>query len=64
MARINEVKGLTEQQLRFDEICEVEEAKMEGEAMDEYREKYHSPSGGKYPEIHLSEEVIKKSKEE
>lgn len=63
LARINEAKGLTEQQLRLDEICEAEEAKMEGEAMDEYRERYHSPSGEKYPEIHLSEEVIRTSKE-
>ncbi len=64
MARINEVKGLTEQQLRFDEICEIEDQKMESEAMDEYKREHHISSGGKHPEIVLSESVIRDTKEE
>ena len=63
MARINEVKGLTEQQMRLDEICETEEGKMESEAMDEYRREHYPSSGGKYSEITLSEEVIKDTPE-
>lgn len=64
MARINEIKGLTEQQLRLDEICEAEDQKMESEAMDEYKREHHISSGGKHSEIVLSDNIIKDTKEE
>ena len=64
MARINEIQGLTEQQLRLDEMCEFEEQKIESEAMDEYKREHYSSSGGKHSEISLSPRVIEETKEE
>ena len=64
MARINEVKGLTEQQMSVDEFCEREEALLEQEAIEHYREENYPASRGKYPEITLSEEVIKDASKE
>ena len=64
MAKINEEKGLTEQQLLVSELCEREEAKLEQEAMDHYKEENYPDSRGKHSEMTLSEEVIRETKKE